>query len=303
MEFLDQLRAMRYSPKSIWIQFSYVYVENSEDVYIFVEGGDDVIFYAAMLRQLAPGRKVYDFDCRNKTGVLAARDELAKRGGKRCLFFVDKDHDDIIGLQLSSAGVFETEGYSIETYLCSIDIIESLWREILGLDLADPRLEHIRIQYGLSEGIFYQQMRPYMAWLVWHRRRGNNPSIRGIKPESILKFGPNSTTVFFRGRIAELSQRAGVDGCQNPTAREILAVSRELAALDPQKYVRGKEHLWFFLEFLRVTAHALERDKGTRRSLPNYGALPHKGNAISTLAPRLVAPRKLREYVAAQLAM
>ena len=100
MTFLEKLRSAPDSPQAKVNTFLAVFNPEGETVAAFVEGRDDPSFYRQHLEAVAKQHnvKLTLYALNKKREVLNTRDFLSSRfrTNPRILFFVDKDHDDLI---------------------------------------------------------------------------------------------------------------------------------------------------------------------------------------------------------------
>ena len=103
-------------------------------VHCFFEGKTDESFYGTVLRNFLPDYyELKTYICGKKDSVLYHHNEI---GHKSCdtqplLFFIDKDIDDIIPIQVKKAEtIYETIFYSIENYIVNCSSLSQVWAEI-----------------------------------------------------------------------------------------------------------------------------------------------------------------------------
>jgi hypothetical protein len=100
MSFLDDLRAQRTSPQAAWLIFIGAFRKGTLDLFLFLEGHDDVSFYLPYVRLRWKNRgELLPLVCKGKDAVVAIMPRVRSilDHAWRGLFFVDKDLDDYCG--------------------------------------------------------------------------------------------------------------------------------------------------------------------------------------------------------------
>lgn len=296
----EELRAKRTSPKAVWLRFVQVRKPNSKDVYLFVEGRDDVSFYLMMLRQICPDVCVRDFDCGNKDNVLALSQTIRTRHGTdNCLFCVDKDHDDFLGKTVDGF-VYVTSTYSIENLLATKEVLWAVWREYCGLACDDGKYEDAERRFVSSQKAFWKRMTPLMAWLILHRKMGTKININNVDWGRLFDIEESTLDLVRAGKIFSLLRSMTNTSCaRQPSIGELISLSRAISKMDPKAYVRGKQELWHFVLFVNRLMASMSKSvsKGERNKKPLMSAMPSQQNAVQLLASRISPPSDFVAYV------
>src|SRR5690606_10792542 len=114
MDQVEYMREARKSAHSAFHQYMLLLSNASEGIwFFFLEGNDDWAFYGQFsVPRIASGYHV--LICKGRDKVLKAQ-ELCLTDGRsidHCLFFIDKDHNDLMGGSSSlPSEVFQTEFY------------------------------------------------------------------------------------------------------------------------------------------------------------------------------------------------
>lgn len=126
--YLQRLRSSRNSPAVLKAKLIAFRSSEPNVIIIAIEGDDDKIIYAQWIARVR-GDLVYEpFPCRGKKSVLDLKAVVERDLGnldKNLYFFVDRDFDDLAGHKPSEA-LFLTDMYSVENYLVSRDVLESI---------------------------------------------------------------------------------------------------------------------------------------------------------------------------------
>lgn len=307
MSFLNALRQAPTSPQAKLNTFLAVFRPDGKKVAAFLEGRDDPAFFRFHLESTTRARQLgLDFYILgNKSEVLEARKFVGSRypNNPRVLFFVDKDHDDLLGSPLGTVSdktLFVTRGYAIENYLVSEDAVRVVLMDLWGLDSSNPAVPVACSQFATAIQQFYASVRPWMAWLLAARRRGLRPSADNLSLRRVCSIIGLATVSFDWPTDSTQRSNLFLITCgltTGPTDVEVETVERELAQLPPKTWVRGKVELTFLVLFLehltseaRLAAHC-----------PRQRTTIGPANAVEVLAARLPCPTDLDDFLQAHL--
>lgn len=233
-------------------QFRILYDEKRHAHHFFFEGEEDALFYMPLARRHKDVIELHPYDCGGKKNVVDVRDAI-KAGGyniEKCLFFVDRDFDDLLCSQISADDhTYITDGYSIENDISTVSSANIILSEIIGLSRTDPEFNHIEnsLKKGFKE--FYQEIRPLTAWILAAKYAGCGPNLnntQGLK--GIITFH-NRRPILTKEGFAEFKKKVTVSN-RTPPLAFIIARRRILNSISPKLWARGKYTIWFFQTFL-----------------------------------------------------
>ena len=148
-EVLNRLRGSRKNPSVLKIKVLKIFGEDP-DVFVFIfEGVDDVPVYEEWLRRVGKCPRFEPVPGAGKQQLLAYHEMLKSSGDPllgRILFFVDRDFDPPMG-ELNQ--VYELDAYSIENFLCTDEVLDSILRD--EFRCAGEIAERARIKAAFSE--------------------------------------------------------------------------------------------------------------------------------------------------------
>lgn len=302
MNFLEELRQAPTSPKAKVNVFLAMFNPCGRRLHAFVEGRDDPAFYRhhveAAARRYALEAEIWRLN--GKSEVLEARKFIEKRylANPRVLFFVDKDHDELVGApgRETERTLFVTSGYSVENYLVSADVIRLIMIDFWGLDSASRVILAVCDAFEQSLEQFRSGVRVWMAWALSARRRGARPCLENLKLKKLFAFESASSVKWLwpedaAALLEMFAHDCGVElGLSNA---EVASADRELAALEPMKWMRGKSELLFLVRFVD---HILGSAKEAEIA-PKQRTSLTLDNAVEVLAPRVSCPEDLREFL------
>ncbi|MCY1009414.1 DUF4435 domain-containing protein [Nannocystis pusilla] len=237
--------------------------------------------------------------CNSKEGVLATLKEFKSlyQPNPRAMFFVDRDHDDLVGEQPDAyLYLFVTDGYSIENELCSDSVVRRHCVETLGLDSQHVAVERAVGQFGAAFGSFEEAVRMPMAWIVAARRKGK-VNIRNVVSKTLLYFDSEKMRVTLASSwddsVAYLCRVTGDNGPHpGVSGDELDSAQRDMAMVAPKVWMRGKQCVWFCVQFLNAIAVSF-RAVGLFEKVHRLD----EANAIQDLAPRVSPSATLRSFL------
>ena len=301
--FLDALRAAPETPQAKLNIFLLSFQPQGQAIAIFLEGRDDPSLIRVNVQRFAEPKalSVETIILGNKKEVLNAYDYLGKRfpNNPRIMFFVDKDHDDLLGETRGTKTqqcLFVTGHYSIENYLVSEPAIAAILTDFWGLDSSSEAIAIACQKFHQFQQDYRQVFLPWMAWLLATRRLGEKPNANNINI-SILTLDINYQILLNcqSDIFAHLGRVCNVNIQPDPTT--IDSTIRELEALPTKVWLRGKQELWCLIKFL----NRLEEEVKTGKFKLKMRSPINIHNIVELLAPRLPCPSDLRDYLANRL--
>jgi hypothetical protein len=309
--FLDTLKAAPQSPEVKRNVFLANFDPRAKKIGIFLEGRDDPSFFRVHIEKIAreTNLEVTIIVLGGKKNVLDAWRFLEQRfpDNPRLMFFVDKDHDDLISATegtTTQGSLFVTTHYSIENFLVSEEAIAVVLTDIWGLDSSSGAIEVACRNFSQFQQAYRIAFLPWMAWLLAARRSGTNAQNDNIdfkiltlnaNHEPILKWKPDMLTHLVRVC------------CQTydtpPDAAAIALATSELKTLPTKVWLRGKQELWCLLAFLKRLEQEVRNDEDLKllKNCPKIRSQINPGNAVELLAPRLPCPQELNDYLTTRL--
>jgi hypothetical protein len=300
VSFLDALRSAPITPQAKLNTFLTEFRPDRPLLSAFMEGREDPSFYRPHIERFAQRieHRVKIYQLGRKREVLDARRFISARYGAhpRILYFVDKDHDDLVHDAPASATeltLFVTSGYSIESYCACREAVRIVLLDLWGFDSSNPAIQAAEDQFKAALPDFYNTSRPWMAWLVAARRIGGKPNSTNVALRKVVALDSNLQATFqWPEEMPEyLARMCGVKS--PPTDSAIQAVSEELRGLPPKSWLRGKVELAFFvlfLEGLEKQAKGLDKKNTVRTKIGLK-------NAVEIVAPRLPCPNDLQTFL------
>ena len=289
------------SRASVVHKFLTHYDPNSERVFAFVEGDADEVFYRAQIQKyVSDQREIYLYNCEGKSGVCNAYEDIMKRYPmcERVLFFLDKDVDDIVGVQWpSDPRVFTTEFYSIENYIISRNSLSRYFKDFVKIRRVEVDLDTVLVHFDDGLKSFHRLMLPVMAWIVIMRRGGSRVRLHDLDPGQLFRVTDDGT---FRKRdrcaisyLARVTQASG-----GGSVWKVLRMTcSELERLPAKAYVRGKFEAWWFIEFSRRIMEGLMRVVQEANGSIRVHAQLNATTFIQLLAAGIETPARLDAFL------
>src|SRR5581483_1487912 len=253
MSFTDLLRKARSTRVAMSHKFLTNYDPNSERVYAFVEGDADEAFYRAQIQKYVPDQRlIYTYNCDGKAGVAEAYAEIVKKhpNCERVLFFLDKDVDDIVGIQWpSDPRIFVTDCYSIENYIVNKQALSRYCKDYVKIRKVEIDIDSVLEQFETDLFHFHQMMLPVMAWIVIMRRSRCKVNLQNVDPGELFRVTddgnsrrPKRCSIAYLMRVTQATS-------PSPSWQRLKVTCKELRTLPAKSYVRGKFEAWWFVEF------------------------------------------------------
>jgi len=298
MNLTDKLRSLKKGKQVTYLSFLQSLNKNNPAVHVFYEGKTDNSFYGSIIRrELCEQVTIKTYVCGNKKEVLMTREKLACRKYSKdsLLFMVDKDIDDIIPIDIEEhTDVHTTSCYSVENYLVTSDIFEQACSEFLKLDVGNEQLLHLKNKFITAHEKYCNSLKLVMAWVLSCRRLNLKPTLSEIKMSDIIniddeldiheKFNENELFNY-------LNKKSNVQ--VSIFSNYVNDLKEELSLINSEKYLRGKYHLWFLVEFFDKSKHALEVANGSKIKL-HFNL--NIATALDILGPRIRTPKSISDF-------
>jgi len=302
MSLLDDLIDAQKSSAVAHLEFMIQNKRNIFSLHAFFEGQDDESFYTHTLHHHLPKDwRLHIYRCGNKDAVYDAFNMTnhAALPGNLTLYFVDKDHSDILpNKNPTSPFIFVTEYYSIENHSVNADTLKRLLREIYHID-NEKTIGRLQTAFEAALEQFHRLMLPLMAISVWFRRKGFGVAFDNFDPGKSFIFDSSLKLTRRARRRGSPTISQYFVKCLGPNARPpsigaICKTVRQISVHHPKCLIRGKYELWFFVRFLDKARELLD-SAGGGYSIHQQVALP---SAMELLGPRTPPPLKLRDFIA-----
>jgi len=301
--FLNNLRSERESAAAAYHLFLLDYPKAPEGIFAFFEGRDDSSFYAGfILRVIQESRPYFSYCCGNKAGVLKAHEKIQARGRTAiiAIFFVDKDHSDLLGeTQPHSNNIYVTDYYSIENYLVTEAMVRRMFIDLLSFPQSSQDLDELISRFSVSLQSFYDLMIPIMAWILYLRRRQIYPNLSNIKLSRIFRLEDDLQPIIIQGENPPLVQLEQLCGVSTPDTfgADASSVIAELAAIEPKRYLRGKFELWFLVHFFERSIELLNTKLANTGKTRKLRTQVSETTAVEVLGPRAETPTSLQRFL------
>lgn len=278
--------------------------------YLFFEGDEDPSFYFPHINHRLGGREIRSFVCNGRAEVIKAHSLVSAdgRGARRVMFFVDKDHNDLLGVSdvngLSS--VFQTKFYSIENYLVSVDVFKAFWVQRLHLSIYDDRLEAWLEFCRKALQSFWKKSEIISAAILCGRGIDGRLPVRlnlnNVQIDQVFRFDcVNGVFRFQQGAFQHLTRSSNISSAERVSGVWLKkVVSKNLRGVPAKEHVRGKYELWAFWKILRhatqdLSSKAKWKGSAHKRATPTCD-LSH-ASCVESLSPLLACPEELHAFL------
>ena len=309
-EFLNALKAAPNTSRAKVNEFLASFNPRTRKISIFVEGRDDPSFIRVHVTRIANSLnlEVATIVLGNKKEVLSALDFLEKRfpNNPKLMFFVDKDHDDLVGNpgSVTQNGLFVTSCYSIENFLVCTNTVRIILTDLWGLDSSNGAIEIACKIFQKFQKAYRDVFLPWMAWiLVINRAHGNIVNNTNNVPFTILTVNSNYEPIlkWDPDMFIYLSNICNVK--VPPNAADIDLAIKELELLPIKIWLRGKQELWCLIAFLKKLEEQItdNPDLTSVKKGVNIRTKIEVSNAAEILSPRIPCPKELNDFVSNRL--
>jgi len=259
---VEYLKSQRTEDSAVYLQFILVYKRKGKDLYLFFEGRDDLDYFMPKVRRYSKrGTNLYPIECHGKSGVINAYNIVKTKVNniRRTLFFVDKDFDDFLKIELPRCkSIYSTKFYSIENYIVNNEMVSIIWAEHYFMEIQDKRLRDIQSMFDIGYREFQRHIKRLMAWAVCQRLRGRNFKFSDIKIDDIYTIASGAKFICHcRNKVCYLQTATGLSPV---TLGEMRKCYELFQTSNPKGYIRGKYELWFLVKFFSYINAAINRN-------------------------------------------
>lgn len=250
-------------------------------------------------RRYTGTKAVHIYDCGGKRNVIEVRNTIIADGydPTECLFFVDRDYDDLLGTQVVVDDLtYMTDGYSIENDISTWESARILLTDIVGISAADPELARIEAAFKGGFAAFYRAIWPLTGWILASKHAGLAPNLQNTTGLKGIVRVSNAVPSLNRAGFAQFKRRVVVNG-RLPLVASVVRWTRALDLDIPKLWVRGKYDIWFFQKILLAVldeANARRKQAGGR-ALRIPGSL-RDGRIFELLGGRSPVPLTLQDF-------
>lgn len=293
------------SSNTAYHEFLLYYKAKEKLVYGFVEGKEDPSFYRSLIQNNLPnGWAVKLIQAGNKNKVFQVYDDMnwTVYSPRRVCFFVDRDLMEFLGSVVPTAeNIYITDKYSIENDLAEFSLLEIALEEVMNVTCLTPdERQKIKQMFEINCEVFSNVMTPIMAQIILWKRSEEQPCLDDIQPKDFFSF--NSYVITLKeefeirdSRVEYIGQRCNLTCSSSALLTDTEREFREKKG--PEKYIRGKYVIWFFVEcILRIYEFIGELCAKYSKKPKVHVSLSQK-NALIILGPRARMPESLRDFI------
>jgi hypothetical protein len=271
-----------------------------DDIYVFVEGEHDEDYYVpAISRILSNDREIHPFWCDGKDAVIEVCSLIYNEYDytPRVIFFVDKDLEDVLGLQFSGdERTYVTDYYSIENHVCRSEFVRCVAREFWKVQRFDLDVEEIAREFNAQHASFIKAVIPLAIVHVAAKCRGLAPNMNNVTLGKYIDVNADGVSRRRQRSLHDYLRDIGIQAAA--LDRSSLHVARCLVRqLEAKVYVRGKFELWFLLVFLNLKWATLAKigGDGRRRMRKTLNLLLQ--NIFTIFRGRMPEPASLTSFL------
>lgn len=261
MSYLKTMRDRRKTPHAAWHKIRTTIGTNKFDLFAAFEGEEDEDFFSAYIYQRDANIKIFPIICDGKGPLIALHKKILNSYGspRNVFFFLDSDHDKILGVDLPAEQCFTTDGYSYESYGLSEEVILKIFENSFGLHPTDPLLAEVRSIIKDTMTVFCRRARAIMTYVLLLRQLDIQVEVDELHFHKFFQFDGNVLRKKNRS-FGWISSESKVSHL--PAQSDIFAAARSTRHVSDACVIRGKMVAQFLIRFLKCLGQTLkDRDK------------------------------------------
>lgn len=306
-DFVELLTREAQSAISILHEFRLSQASGPGFIHVFFEGVDDKHFYLTEIRRRDRDLDVFPYVCDGKKSVVRVKHLIDQDGDeeKRCLFFIDRDHDDLVGGQPEAGqDLYITDYYSIESHISSVDSLEIVLVDLANIKKNSDKYEYIFNSYLFQFESFAHTMRSFMSWVLCMREAGNKLNLNNINLTNVFSFKDDGTVSRKEGAFQKFRRCVTVDNAEIDITR-YRYWHNYLKNIEPKLWIRGKYDLWFFEKTLSCLIGRLRKEHKENPVQTGKIVVPaclKSNSSIEVICGKIEPPQSLANFLDVALA-
>ena len=288
-------------------EFKCAYEKDSNVIYGFCEGNDDLSFYRGPIESCVNDNwdiQLWEVGGGDNVVELFGKIDWRTYDKSQVIFFIDRDLTEFTGVKLPNENnMYVTDNYSIENDVVNGNTCVRVLTEILGLSaLSLDEKKAVKNLFDKELLIFVDQMVPVMSWIISWRKNTRKVCLNDIFMKQMFEVKKGvlipvsnpkqcQDVKEYIHKQCNLDIDAGYDiikGCV-----EFRDKNRHL------KFIRGKYLLWFLTEFCL----SIHRDCLQMPIIKSISTKPKNTTnfsqscAIILISSRFRAPESLKTFL------
>lgn len=169
---------------------------NKENVLLFIEGEDDVVYYPLKARTIIDNKQIIPLNCGGKLGVIqvAQLTTIDRKTKKYSIgYFVDTDFDYLDSI---NECIYTTPTYSVENLVYNLNTFKNILTTMFNITPADPSFDKIIEFYQKRRDEYFSAMQLYNTWIYIQRTKYRTSNVESLKltkkiPDGFISFSFN----------------------------------------------------------------------------------------------------------------
>lgn len=306
-DFATYLPAEARSGTAAFHEFRLLHSETGEELHAFYEGEEDPLFYAPYIRAKASGRALHAYVCSGKWEVEKVRAYIYDAGytGLRCMFFVDRDYDELFpsNQMPTDEATFMTEYYSVENYLVCDHAVDVIVCDFAGFCAADPEHPSTLAAVRACRQNFAKEIKLLIAWALALREEGIKPNFNNVDLKNVFSVSPEGKLTRKQGGFARFKKVCGGQA-QAPSFGAVRKWLAQLNELPEKEWTRGKFELWAFeASLIAALEPAVSAAKARGKRRVRVPSALRQRRLFDLLGGRLPPPATLSAFLEKRLTL
>lgn len=259
-DLVDRARESRKSGAVLKVLLSNIRSRDTNCPVLVFEGVDDYGPYRVWIARIRDSLRYERLCASGKDQVLEFRARLREDKnnlGEGVYFFVDRDYDDLKG-HTSDTDLFCTDMYSIENYLVSTRVMESVLTEEFRCPAGATDMHRVLAIFTGTLEKFNRAMKAPNRRMFQARRLGIRGRTVTDPVGKYVRISLNDVVASYTE--SDLTTLIQLE--REPTQAEVARLDEEFNRLDPITRHRGKFLIQFFYQWLTLLAE--ERRRGVQ---------------------------------------
>jgi hypothetical protein len=297
MDYADTLRSKKSRHVVAYRKFLSLYAKNKKDLFCFLEGFDDSLYYGPQIINLYKDVNYQFLNCLGKDGVLNISSLICHSSeykDVKAFYFVDADFDNNRGVD---SNIYVTPCYSIENLYISVNVFTKILRCEFQLTDADNDFYKMIDIYRARQKEFHDAVHLLNAWICCQKELGVRLDIDEIlKPEVFYRIIRIKVDGIEKKYDLEYLYRKFPES-KNIDSKVLTQKLSDFANFDNGKIFRGKFELLFLKKILEHISSDANRKQPEFFENRVKNSICLSGNLLSLFANYADVPEGLITYL------
>lgn len=284
-------------------EFKLIYKKNSNIIFAFCEGKDDISFYRGPIEECLKDNwsiQIWELGGVKNVLKLFKKFDWRRFNKHQVLFFIDRDLSSFTKIPLpKKLNIYITDGYSIENSIVTKNTCERIISELFKFhDLSYKNKLYIQNAFERELSKFTIALIPIMIQIIYWKKKQTKACLDQIEMKHFFSLNKCSLQLKNTQNIHKhIHSQCDIPFEENP--KRLREEARLHSQSELNMYIRGKYLLWYLVEFCL----SFHRDC-------KQISMPHKllsqpkkvvnfahSNAVPLISSRYRCPGSLKDFL------